>query len=113
ARHRLHLGAGRVAGWIAAWEARGRQEEGATLADCDRRRREALQIVDEAPAGHDARARYWAAYIDDRHAQMLADRGKRTAALRAARRARDGWEHLGRADDVTRTEALIAQLDEA
>ncbi|MGO3313929.1 MAG: hypothetical protein ACTIMA_09175 [Brachybacterium tyrofermentans] len=103
----------RVARFIAAGEASGRQEEGATLADCDRRRREALQIVDEAPAGHDARARYWAAYIDDRHAQMLADRGKRTAALRAARRARDGWEHLGRADDVTRTEALIAQLDEA
>lgn len=103
----------RVARFIAAGEASGRQEEGATLADCDRRRREALQIVDEAPAGHDARARYWAAYIDDRHAQMLADRGKRTAALRAARRARDGWEHLGRADDVARAEVLITQLDEA
>ncbi|MGP5640426.1 hypothetical protein ACTXO9_11810 [Brachybacterium tyrofermentans] len=103
----------RVARFIAAGEACGRQEEGATLADCDRRRREALQIVDEAPAGHDARARYWAAYIDDRHAQMLADRGKRTAALRAARRARAGWEHLGRADDVARAEVLITQLDEA
>lgn len=103
----------RVARFLAAGEALRRQEEGATPADCDRRRREALQILDEVPAGHDARARYWAAYIDDRHAQMLADRGKRTAALRAARRARDGWEHLGMADDVTRAEALIAQLDEA
>lgn len=103
----------RVARFIAAGEALARQEEGATLDVCDHRRREALQIIDQVPAGHDARARYWAAYVDDRHAQMLAGRGKRTAALRAARRARDSWVHLGMEDDVARAEALIAQLDGA
>ena len=62
-------------------------------------------------ARHDGRARYWAAYLDDRHAEMLAACGQEARALRAARRARDGWEHLGSAEDVARLEQLIAQLE--
>src|SRR5690625_318185 len=72
---------------------------------------EAMVTVDQAPAGHDGRARYWAAYLDDRHAEMLAACGQETRALRAARRARDGWRHLGSPEDVTRLDQLIVRLE--
>ena len=35
---------------------------------------------EDLPEGHDARARYWAAYLDDRHADLLARRGETAAA---------------------------------
>ena len=102
----------RVARFIAIGEALRRGEEGVTTAAYERRRRAAMQIIDEVPTGHDDRARYWAAYVDDRHAHMLADRGTLPPALRAARRARAGWEHLERPGDVARTDVLIAQLEQ-
>ncbi|MGO2994555.1 MAG: hypothetical protein ACTIII_06905 [Brachybacterium alimentarium] len=101
-----------VARFIAAGEALNRGEEGATTALYERRRRAAMQVIDGVPTGHDHRARYWAAYVDDRHAQMLADRGRVLPALRAARRARAGWDHLARPDDVARVDLLIAHLEQ-
>lgn len=103
----------RVARFIAIGEALNRREAGVQAANYERRRSEAMQIIDLVPAGHDARARYWAAYVDDRHAAMLAERGTRLVALRAARRAHAGWIHLGRAEDVARVAELIARLEGA
>src|SRR5699024_10007165 len=89
-----------------------RGEDGASPAGYQAARREAMLAIDEAPDGHDARARYWATYLEDRHAAMLADRGQRGRALRAARRAREGWQHLEAADDMDRMDALIADLEQ-
>ncbi|MFC7455994.1 hypothetical protein ACFQS2_02195 [Brachybacterium sp. GCM10030267] len=98
----------------AADSARAADAPGAAdAAEYERRRREAMQVIDEMPAGHDARARYWAAYVDDRHAEMLADRGIHDRARRAAKRARDGWAHLEMADDVARVDALLERLGDA
>src|SRR5690625_1462295 len=90
----------RVGSFIAAGAALERGEEGVGEHEYEQRRREAMIAVDQAPAGHDGRARYWAAYLDDRHAEMLAACGQEARALRVARRARDGWEHLGSTEDV-------------
>lgn len=106
--HRVDARAGL---FIAVGAALGRGEEGVSRHECEQRRREAMLAVDEAPAGHDARARYWAAYLDDRHAQMLAVAGRDGRALRAARRAREGWEHLGSTEDIARLDRLIAELE--
>nr|WP_245354273.1 hypothetical protein [Brachybacterium sacelli] len=100
----------RVGLFLGVGEALRRGEEGADIAAYEHRRREAMQVIGQVPAGHDARARYWAAYVDDRHAQMLADRDEVRSARRAARRARDGWAHLGRGEDLERTEALLSRL---
>lgn len=101
----------RVGSFIAVGAALGRGEEGIDEHQYEQRRREAMVTVDQAPAGHDGRARYWAAYLDDRHAEMLAACGQETRALRAARRARDGWRHLGSPEDVTRLDQLIVRLE--
>lgn len=101
----------RVGRFIAVGAALGRGEDGVSRSDYDHRRQEAMLAIDEVPAGHDARARYWAAYIDDRHADMLAADGKTVRALRAARRAREGWLHLEMSEDVVRLDALIARLE--
>src|SRR5699024_4756449 len=66
--------------------------------------------VDARPTGHDARARYWTVYLEDRHAHLLAERGRRESALEAARRAREGWAELGREEDLARVEALLRCL---
>ena len=65
------------------------------------------------PEGHDARARYWAAYLDDRHADLLARRGETAAARRAARRARSANEALGRDEDAARVARLVTELEAA
>ncbi|HEX7349491.1 hypothetical protein [Brachybacterium sp.] len=72
----------------------------------ERRRREALEAIGEMPPGHDDRARYWATYLEDRHAHLLAEQGRTERARRAARRARSGWVRLGRDEDVARLDAL-------
>ena len=100
----------RVGLFIAVGTALARGEAGADEADYERRRREAMEAIDAMPAGHEARARYWAAYLDDRHAHLLAERGLRTPARRAGRRAREGWAHLGQEEDVTRLDALLEHL---
>lgn len=78
------------------------------------RRRAAMAEIDRMPVGHDARARYWAAYVDDRHAAMLAEAGHTGAALRVARRVRRAWESLEQdtSEDVARTDELIARLED-
>ena len=97
----------RVGLFIATGDALARGVAGVDAEDCEDRRREAMQAIDEMPAGHDDRARYWAAYLDDRHAHLLAARGQSAGrARRAARRARAGWEHLGRDEDAARGRAL-------
>nr|WP_245349488.1 hypothetical protein [Brachybacterium fresconis] len=100
----------RVGLFIAIGEALRREEEGVDAAAYEQHRREAMQLIGQVPAGHDERALSWAAYVDDRHAQMLADRGETRSARRAARRARDGWARLGRDEDVERAEALLSRL---
>lgn len=100
----------RVGLFIAVGTALARGEDGVDEAEYERRRREAMETIDEMPAGHDARARYWAAYLDDRHAHLLAERGQRRPARRAARRAREGWAHLGQEEDVHRVDSLLEQL---
>ncbi|MGP9745353.1 hypothetical protein [Brachybacterium sp. AOP29-B2-41] len=100
----------RVGLFIATGDALARGVTGVEERDCEQRRREAMQAIDEMPPGHDARARYWATYLDDRHAHLLAARGEQAQARRAARRAREGWAQLGRDEDVTRLDALQEQL---
>ena len=100
----------RVGLFIATGDALARGVAGVDAEDCEDRRREAMQAIDEMPAGHDDRARYWAAYLDDRHAHLLAARGQSAWARRAARRARAGWEHLGRDEDAARVAALQETL---
>ena len=100
----------RVGLFIAVGEALRRGEEGVDADAYEHRRREAMQLIGQVPAGHDERALSWAAYVHDRHAQMLADRGDTRPARRAARRARDGWARLGRDGDVERAEVLLSRL---
>lgn len=100
----------RVGLFIATGDALARGVTGVEEQDCEQRRREAMQAIDEMPPGHDARARYWATYLDDRHAHLLAARGEPVQAGRAARRAREGWAQLGRGEDVARLDALQEQL---
>lgn len=88
----------------------GPEGDAADATAYEERRQEALRALDAMPAGHDARARYWGAYLEDRHAHLLAERGEAGRARRAARRARDGWAHLGRDEDVARVEQLLAAL---
>ncbi|WP_156954076.1 hypothetical protein [Brachybacterium phenoliresistens] len=106
--YRVDARVGRV---IAAGVGLARGDEDVTEALYEERRREAIRVIGEVPAGHEERARYWAAYLDDRHATMLASRGEAERALRAARRALAGWEHLGRTDDAARLRAQIAALE--
>ncbi|MGP9538188.1 hypothetical protein ACT3SP_09250 [Brachybacterium sp. AOP43-C2-M15] len=102
----------RVGLFIATGDALARGTVGVEEDAYEARRREAQQAVDEMPPGHDERARYWAAYLDDRHAHLLAERGRGTPARKAARRARDGWAHLGMDEDAARVVALLETLQE-
>ena len=92
---------------IAVGDALARGAEGVDAAGYETRRREALEAIGRMPEGHDARARYWAAYLDDRHAELLARRGETSAARRAARRARDAYAALGRDEDADRMAGLL------
>lgn len=105
--YRVDARVGRV---IAAGVALARGDADMREETYEERRREAQRVIAEVPDGHEERARYWAAYLDDRHAAMLAARGEAGRALRAARRALSGWEHLGRSADAERLRTQIAQL---
>src|SRR5699024_12604452 len=75
-----------------------------------RRRLEAGEAVGARRGGQDGRARYWSVYLEDRHAHLLAERGRRESALGAARRAREGWAELGSEEDLARVETLLQSL---
>jgi hypothetical protein len=92
---------------------RAEGEQAVTDAEYRTARAAAFQAIDEVPAGHEARARYWATYVDDRHAAFMAERGQVGAALRAARSAREGWRLLERAEDAERMASLTVQLEAA
>lgn len=74
----------------------------------EKARREAMATLERVPEGHEARASYWGAYLEDRHAAMLAARGDRSRALKAARRAERAWRQLGREDEAVRIAEEIA-----
>ncbi|UQN28444.1 hypothetical protein [Brachybacterium kimchii] len=99
-------GAGRIG--------RGHQTDGARGAGAKARtpyekaRREAMATLERVPEGHETRASYWGAYLEDRHAAMLAARGERSRALKAARRAERAWRQLGREDEAVRIAEEIA-----
>ena len=102
-----HLVDARMGVLIAAGDALVRGAEGVDEAGYERCRREALEAIGRMPEGHDERARYWAAYLDDRHAELLARRGEAGPARRAARRARDAYAALGREEDSARVAQLL------
>jgi hypothetical protein len=70
-------------------------------------------VIARAPAGHEARAEYWTAYLEDRHAAMLAARGEREKALSAGRRARRAWHRLDREDEAERMRQELARWSAA
>lgn len=108
-----HLVDARMGVLIVAGDALARGEQGTDQAGYEARRREVLDAIGRMPEAHDARARYWAAYLDDRHADLLARRGETAAARRAARRARSAYEALGRDEDAARVARLMTELEAA
>lgn len=106
--HRVDARMGR---FLAVGAALARTEDGADEATCERRRREAQDVIDESPPGHEDRACYWTAYLEDRHAHQLAERGRRGPALEAARRAREGFGRIGSEEDAARVDALLRSLE--
>ncbi len=102
-----HLVDARLGVLITVGDALARGAEGVDETVYEARRRAVLEAIGTVPEGHDARARYWAAYLDDRHAELLARRGERTAARRAARRARSAYAALGRDEDAARVAQLL------
>lgn len=105
--HRVDALVGR---FITLGAAAGRGEEGVDPDDVEQCRREALQAIDAMPPGHDARARYWAAYLDERHAALLAEREEREQAQKAARRAHRGWLAIDAEEDAQRVAQLVDRL---
>ena len=105
--HRVDALVGR---FITLGAAAGRGEEDVDPDDVEQCRREALQAIDAMPPGHDARARYWAAYLDERHAALLAERGEREQAQKAARRAHRGWLAIDAEEDAQRVAQLVDRL---
>lgn len=101
----------RIGELVAVGRALARREPGVSVSDYERLHARAQRVVGMAPPGHEARAAYWSAYLRDRHAEMLADRGQRDRALRAARSAREAWEASGDDTDRARMDALIARLE--
>lgn len=72
----------------------------------------AREVIALAPGGHEERALYWRAYLDEQHALLLERRGDGAAALAAARRAQAQWRNQdAEADDLERIDALVARLD--
>lgn len=105
--HRVDALVGR---FITLGAAAGRGEEDVDPDDVEQCRREALQAIDAMPPGHDARARYWAAYLDERHAALLAERGEREQAQKVARRAHRGWLAIDAEEDAQRVAQLVDRL---
>lgn len=108
--HRVDALVGR---FVALGDAAARGEQDHAAEDVERARLEALRAIDAMPPGHDERARYWAAYLAERHAGLLARRGEHGQALTAARRALAAWQAIDAADDAARTSALVDQLEAA
>lgn len=71
----------------------------------------AREVIGLAPGGHEERALYWRAYLDEQHALLLERRGEREAALAAALQAQAQWRNQdAEADDLERIDALVARL---
>ncbi|MDN6399665.1 MAG: hypothetical protein L0K01_04315 [Brachybacterium sp.] len=100
----------RVGRFLAAGTALARGENGVDEESCEHRRRAVLEAIDEVPAGHEGRARYWTVYLEDRRAHLLAESGRRESAIEAARRAHAGWAELGSEEDLARLDALLRSL---
>lgn len=71
----------------------------------------AREVIGLAPGGHEERALYWRAYLDEQHALLLERRGEREAALAAALQAQAQWRNQdAEADDLERIDALVGRL---
>lgn len=112
--HRVDARVGEV---IAHGEDLGRRHrDGQGLPDrAEQEAAELLAAAEEAialaPGGHRERARYWEAYLIERHAALLAGRGRHAAALSAARRAHDAWQRQDAdPEDLERSAALVEDL---
>ncbi len=77
----------------------------------DKRRREAREAIANAPKVARDRALWWNAYLDDRHAYLLAANGRFKRALRIANRAHEAWNDLGDAEQAERSAADIARIE--
>lgn len=98
---------------IATGMAVAEGDDDATPAQYAAFRRAALEAIGQVPAGHDARAHFWSAYLEDRHAMVMQAQGDVRKARRAAQHARDAWEALGESAHVERLEQMLAELDGA
>ncbi|ASK66029.1 hypothetical protein CFK39_09615 [Brachybacterium avium] len=105
--HRVDALMGR---FLAAGAALARGAAGADEETCAHLLSEVRDAIDEVPPGHEGRARYWRVYLEDRHAHLLAERGRREPAHEAAHRAREGWQRLGSDADVARLDGLLRSL---
>lgn len=76
------------------------------------RRRAVQATIAQVPEGHEDRARYWSAYLEDHHAHLLAEHGHTRRAQRAAERARRALEELDgdHTAQRARLDALIERL---
>lgn len=71
----------------------------------------AREVIGLAPGGHEERALYWRAYLDEQHALLLERRGERGSALAAALQAQAQWRNQdAEADDLERIDALVTRL---
>lgn len=77
----------------------------------DIRRKEARAAVASAPETARNKALWWNAYVDDRHAYLLAANGRLKRALRVATRAKARWEELGESELAAQSAADIARLE--
>ncbi|MGY5765724.1 hypothetical protein ACXET9_11035 [Brachybacterium sp. DNPG3] len=106
-----HRADARIGALVAVGQALSQREPGVSVSDYERLHARAQRIVSMAPPGHEERAEYWSAYLNDRHAAMLAERGQHDRALRVARIAREAWNGCGDDDDRARMDALITELE--
>ena len=76
------------------------------------RRRAVQATIAQVPEGHEDRARYWSAYLEDHHAHLLAEHGHTRRAQRAAERARRALEELDgdHTAELARLDALLERL---
>lgn len=76
------------------------------------RRRAVREAIAQVPDGHEDRARYWSAYLEDHHAHLLAEHGHTRRAQRAAERARRALDELDgdHTAERARLDALLERL---
>ncbi|WP_106505853.1 hypothetical protein [Brachybacterium timonense] len=76
------------------------------------RRRAVREAIAQVPDGHEDRARYWSAYLEDHHAHLLAEHGQYRRAQRAAERARRALDELDgdHTAERARLDALLERL---